>query len=208
MLSLSPSDASLTLYTLLSTAKALAMALHYLRTLSTVSPHPTTASLGWHDLASLFLDIHIFSDLFLLISTSATQSLCHGTGYPFPKPCSETLNQISSLSPLVSPHLPVCSPWIYIWLQEDHYPRISCLHFPCWSWLLPMAPRRNHSLTSLLHSCALCSLHTIWKISSWINTICEFSCWEVSGENQAAFWIFIVINLNNLPATVNLPAFL
>lgn len=106
MLSLSPGDASLTLYTLLSAAKALAMALHYLGTLSTVSPHPTIASLGWHDLAFLFLDIHIFSDLFLLISASATQSLCHRTGYPFPKPCSETLNQIFSLSPRLSP--PTC----------------------------------------------------------------------------------------------------
>lgn len=119
----------------------------------------------------------------------------------------DILSLTASLSPPTC--LLSCSPWIYIWLQQDHYPRISCLHFPCGSWLLRKAPWRNHSLTALLHSCALCSLHTIWKISPWINTICELSCWEVSGENQAAFWIFIVINLNNLPATVgNLPAFL
>lgn len=55
----------LTLYTLLLTAKALAMALRYLRILSTVSLHPSITSLGWHDLTALFFDIHIFSDHFL-----------------------------------------------------------------------------------------------------------------------------------------------
>ena len=109
MLSLSPSDASLTLYTLLSTAKAPAMALRYLRILSTVSPHPSITSLGWHDLTALFLDIHIFSDHFLLISTSTTHLQCHGTGYPLLSACLEMLKQISSLSPPVSPHLPVRS---------------------------------------------------------------------------------------------------
>lgn len=200
--SMLPSDASLNLYCSLSAAKPLDMALHYYKILSAGSSQPTAASTGQHGQAPVSWYSHFqwpFPSLHLI-----HHSQSHRTEHPFLKLYFETLNQtFSCLTSSLS------LPTLFAQFLSLN------LLFDCIRTMVSHPgyyPQPHTCIIPLPPSCILrlfCSLHTIWKISSWINTICEFSCWEASGENHAVLWTFIVINLNKLSATLgNLTEFL